>query len=114
MAGWRFQDVRRRDAPGGNAPTIILQEQGGLGLGSGEAELTRVTRQPPCRVILPQRLQTLGNVGFVKPFDFVFRATAYDVQTVGRHELHGAPATIASISTAPGRRRWVWPMLVSS
>src|SRR5260370_11749655 len=39
MAGWRFPDVRRRDAPGGDAPTIILQEQGGLWLGSGAAEL---------------------------------------------------------------------------
>src|SRR5713101_7601720 len=97
MAGWRFQDVRRRDAPGGNAPTIILQEQGGLGLSSGEAELPQVARQSPRRVIPPQRLQTLGNDGFVEPFDFVFRATAYGVQTIGRHELSGARAIPADV-----------------
>ena len=92
MAGWRLENVRRWDAPGGNAPPIVLQEQGGLGLSSGKAELTHVTGQTPGRVILPQRLQTPGNVGFIKPFDFIFRSISYGVQTIGRHELNSTSA----------------------
>jgi hypothetical protein len=76
---------------------IILQEQRGLGLGSGEAELTRVVRQSPCCVVLPQCLQTFGNVGFVNPFDFIFSATAQGVQAIGRHELNGAGTIFADM-----------------
>jgi hypothetical protein len=97
MAGWRLQDVRRWDAPRGDAPPVILQEQCGLGLSAGEAELAGVMRQPPCRVIVPQRLQTLGNIGSVKPFDVVFRAISYGVQTIGRHELNGACTILADM-----------------
>jgi hypothetical protein len=35
----RFQDVGREGRTGRNTPAPVLKEQGGLGLGSGKAEL---------------------------------------------------------------------------
>src|SRR5262245_19447288 len=47
MAGRRLQNMRCRQAPGGDTTTVILQEQGSFRLGTGQAELAGVTWQPP-------------------------------------------------------------------
>src|SRR5712691_6295783 len=97
LAGRRLQNMRGWQAAGRDAPTAVLQKQGGFRLGAGKAELAPVTRQPPRGVIRSQRLQPPGDIGLVKPFDLVFLAAAYGAQTLRRYELNGARAVFAHI-----------------
>src|SRR5262249_34976575 len=51
LAGRRLQDMRGGQTSGRNAPAATLQQQSGLRLRSGEAELTGIVRQPPGSMI---------------------------------------------------------------
>src|ERR1700738_956488 len=90
MSGRRFQNMRRWFAAGRNTPTLFLQEQCGFRLGTGEAELPCITRQPPGGMIVPQHLKAFRKIGFAEPFDLVFLAASYGIQAFGRNELNGS------------------------
>ncbi len=74
-----------------------VEKQGRFRLSAGEAELAPIARQTPVGVIRAQRLQALGDVGFVEPFDLVALAAAHDAQAVGRHELDGARTVFTDV-----------------
>src|ERR1019366_5289651 len=57
----RFENMRSGNTARWNAPPFALEEKSGLGLSTGEAELSRVLSTAPCRMIRSQRTQPLGN-----------------------------------------------------
>src|SRR5262249_2931467 len=97
LTGRRLENMRRGQAPAGNAAAIVLLKQGGLGLGAGKAELSGIARKPPRGVIFAQDLETLGDVGFVEPFDVVFLAAPYGVEALRRYKLDRACAIFADV-----------------
>src|ERR1700693_6330808 len=94
--GW-FQNMGGRQAAGRNPPAVVLPKQGGFGLRAGQTELAGIARQPPSGVILAQYLETLGDLGLVKPFDFVFLSAWHGIEAFRDHELHGARAVLADM-----------------
>ena len=97
MAGRWFEDMGRRNAPGGNSPLALLQKHGSFGLGTCKAELSGIARQPPCGMVLTQCLQAFGDRRLVKPFDLVFGTASQDLQPIGRDELDGTCAVLADM-----------------
>ena len=65
----RLEDVRGGSASGWNGPASIREQQGRLGLRAGEAELARVPRTAPSRMILAQGSEARGDVVDIEPAD---------------------------------------------
>jgi hypothetical protein len=76
-------------------PPAVLEQKSGFRLSAGKAELARVARDAPCRMVLAQRPQALRNVGFGKPFDFRRRGAEDDLKAVRTDELNRAGAVFA-------------------
>jgi len=81
MAEGRFQDMGRGQAARGDAPAAILEQQSGLGLRPGQAELAGVARQAPCRMVFTQEPQPVSDLSFLKPIDPVGPAACYESLT---------------------------------
>jgi hypothetical protein len=102
IAGW-FQNMRGRCTPGGNAPAIITQQQGGLGSRAGKAELAVVADAARGRGIVPQRAQPLTDIGVTQPNDIFFAHCLYRIESLRRHELDGPGAVLADMGEQPER-----------
>src|ERR1700739_1741118 len=89
MSRGRFQDVRPRQPARGNAPAAVVEEQSGLRLRAHEAVFSGGARQTPGGVVLAQGAQPFGDVGFIKPFDFVGCAALHLVETLSTLEEIG-------------------------
>jgi len=64
-----LEDVGRGNGARGDAPTLAVEEQGRLRLGSGEAELAAVGGAAPHGGVASKRAQTLGDARLVEPVD---------------------------------------------
>lgn len=90
-----LENVRRGNAARGHAPPAILEQKSGFRLRPREAELARVARDAPCRVILAQGSQTLSDIGFGEPLDFRWNGAEDGLKPFGAHELNSAGTVFA-------------------
>ena len=104
----RLKDVGRGGGAGRHSPAPIPEEQCGLCLGSGEAELAGEGLAEPGSRIFPKFPKALRDVVFAEPYDTT-RASEDAVYLLRWRKPHRTSAVLAdrSAEKGEGRRRHV-------
>jgi len=78
-------------------PGSTCEHKRRLWLRSRQAELTRVGRPSPRRMILAKNLKAFRNFSFTEPANFSGGSLPYRSQPLGPHELHSSRAILANV-----------------
>jgi hypothetical protein len=90
----RLEDVRRGRRTGRDTPAPVLEEKGGLRLGSGEAELAGEGLAEPGRRVQPELPKALRDTVVGEPGDLA-GADQDAVDLLGRRDSYGPGAVLA-------------------